>query len=90
MLNQVVSKTLTRPALSWPAAWLLLGSQAAEQTKLRREGFLQNDSVGRPFREELSESISLDFLHDDERLPREHFTVRWCAVTRRIRCAGQS
>ena len=59
------------------AAWLLLGSQAAERTGLRRELFLQNDFVGRPFREEVSESISLDFLDDDERLPRERFSVRW-------------
>ena len=64
-------------ALACTAASLVLGPQAAEQTGLRRELFLTNGFVGRPFRNEMSESISLDFLDDDERLPRRQFSVRW-------------
>ena len=64
-------------ALACTAAWLLLGSQAAERNGLRRELFLVNGFVGQPFRQEVSEGISLDFLHDDERLPRQRFGVRW-------------
>ena len=64
-------------ALVCTVAWLVLGPQAAERTGLRRELFLANDFVGRPFRDETSENISLDFLDDDERLPRRHFSVRW-------------
>ena len=64
-------------ALICTVAWLVLGPQAAERTGLRRELFLANDFVGRPFRDEASENISLDFLDDDERLPRRHFSVRW-------------
>ena len=64
-------------ALACTAAWLVIGPQVAEQTGLRRELFLANDFAGRPFRDEVSENISLDFLDDDERLPRRHFSVRW-------------
>ena len=59
------------------AAWLSLGSQAAERTGLRRELFRANGFAGRPFRQEVSEGISLDFLHDDARLPRRFFSARW-------------
>ena len=64
-------------ALACTAAWLLLGSQAAERNGLRRELFLVNGFVGQPFRQEVSDGISLDFLDDDERLPRQRFGVRW-------------
>ena len=64
-------------ALACTAAWLVLGPQVAERTGLRRELFLASDFAGRPFRDEVSENISLDFLDDDERLPRRHFSVRW-------------
>ena len=63
--------------LTCTAAWLLTGSQAAERTGLRRELFLTNGFVGQPFRQDVSENISLDFLDDDERLPRQRFGVRW-------------
>ena len=58
-------------------AWLLLGSAAAERTGLRRDLFLTNGFVGQPFRQEVGEGISLDFLDDDQRLPRQRFGVRW-------------
>ena len=61
--------------LACTATWLLIGSQAAERTGLRRELFLTNGFVGQAFRHEVSEDISLDFLDDDERLPR--LGVRW-------------
>ena len=64
-------------ALACTAAWLLLGSQAAERNGLRRELFLVNGFVGQPFRQEVSAGITLGFLDDDERLPRERFGVRW-------------
>ena len=51
--------------------------QAAERTGLRQELFLKNGFVGQPVRQDVSGDISLDFLEDDERLPREHFSVRW-------------
>ena len=63
--------------LACTAAWLLIGSQAAERTGLRRELFLTNGFVAPPFRQEVSAGISLDFLDDDERLPRRRFGVRW-------------
>ena len=63
--------------LACTAAWLLTGSQATERTGLRRELFLTNGFAAPPFRQEVSEGISLDFLDDDERLPRRHFAVRW-------------
>ena len=63
-------------ALASTAAWLLLGSQAAERTGLRRELVLANGFAGRPFRQEVSKGISLHFLDDDNRL-RERFSVRW-------------
>ena len=64
-------------ALACTVAWLLLGSQAAERNGLRRELFLVNGFVGQPFRQEVSDGISLDFLDDDDRLPRQRFGVRW-------------
>ena len=64
-------------ALASTVAWLLLGSQAADRTGLQRELFLANGFAGRPFRQEVSEGISLDFLDDDQRLPRQRFGVRW-------------
>ena len=64
-------------ALACTAAWLVLGPQVAERTGLRRELFLANGFAGRPFRDEVSENIALDFLDDDERFPRRHFSVRW-------------
>ena len=64
-------------ALACTAAWLVIGPQVAERTGLRQELFLANDFAGRPFRDEVNENISLDFLDDDERLPRRHFSVRW-------------
>ena len=63
--------------LACTAAWLVIEPQAAERTGLRRELFLANDFAGRPFRDEVSEDISLDFLRNDERLPRERFSTRW-------------
>ena len=59
------------------AAWLFLASQAAERTGLRRQLFLQNQFGGRPYSDEISAGISLDFLEEDERLPRRRFSVRW-------------
>ena len=67
----------TAAALTCTAAWLLLGLQAAERNGLQRELFLVNGFVGRPFRQDVSEDISLDFLQDDDRLPRQRFGVRW-------------
>ena len=64
-------------ALACTAAWLLFEAQASERTGLRRELYLSNGFVGKPFRPEVSAGISLDFLDDDERLPRERFSVRW-------------
>lgn len=64
-------------ALACTTTWLVLGPQAAERTGVRRALFLANGFDGRPFREEVSEGISLDFLDDDERLPRAGFSVRW-------------
>ncbi|MXZ71398.1 MAG: hypothetical protein F4Z04_07825 [Acidobacteria bacterium] len=63
-------------ALACTAAWLIVGPQAAERTGLRRELFLGNGFAGQPFRDEVSENISLDFLAEDERL-RRYFSVRW-------------
>ena len=51
------------------AGWLVIGPQAAERTGLRRELFLANDFAGRPFRDEVSQGDSLDFLDNDERFP---------------------
>ena len=64
-------------ALGITVTWLLLGSQAAQRTGLQRELFLTNGFVGQPFRQEVSAGISIGFLDDDERLPRERFGVRW-------------
>ena len=64
-------------ALACTAAWLFLASQAAERTGLRRQLFLQNQFGGRPYSDEISAGISLDFLEEDERLPRRRFGVRW-------------
>ena len=58
-------------------AWLLFEAQASERTGLRRELYLSNGFVGHQFRPEVSAGISLDFLDDDERLPRERFSFRW-------------
>ncbi|MXY23729.1 MAG: hypothetical protein F4Y45_04300 [Acidobacteria bacterium] len=63
-------------ALACTTAWLVIGPQAAERTGLRRELFLGNGFEGAPFRDEVSENISLDFLAEDERL-RRYFSVRW-------------
>ena len=45
--------------------------------RLRRELYLSNQLCGAPFRQAVSQGISLDFLDDDGRLPRERFSVRW-------------
>ena len=63
--------------LACTAAWLVIGPQAAEQTGLRRELFLVNRFAGPPLRTEVSDGISLDFLDEDERFPRRHFSARW-------------
>ena len=64
-------------ALACTAAWLVIGPQAAERTGLRRELFLVNRFAGPPLRTEVSDGISLDFLDEDERFPRRHFSARW-------------
>ena len=64
-------------ALACTAAWLVIGPQAAERTGLRRELFLVNRFAGAPLRTEVSDGISLDFLDEDERFPRRHFSARW-------------
>ena len=64
-------------ALACAVAWLVLGSQAAERTGLQRELFLVNGFAGAPFRTEVSDGISLDFLDEDERFPRRRFSARW-------------
>ena len=64
-------------ALACTAAWLVIGPEAAERTGLRRELFLVNRFAGPPLRTEVSDGISLDFLDEDERFPRRHFSARW-------------
>ena len=64
-------------ALACTAAWLVLGPQAAERTGLQRELFLANRFAGPPLRSEVSDGISLDFLDEDTRFPRQRFSVRW-------------
>ena len=64
-------------ALACTTAWLVIGPQAAERTGLRRELFLVNRFAGPPLRTEVSDGISLDFLDEDERFPRRHFSARW-------------
>ena len=64
-------------ALACTAAWLVIGPQAAERTGLRRELFLVNRFAAPPLRTEVSDGISLDFLDEDERFPRRHFSARW-------------
>ena len=64
-------------ALVCTAAWLVIGPQAAERTGLRRELYLVNRFAGAPLRTEVSDGISLDFLDEDERFPRRHFSARW-------------
>ena len=64
-------------ALTCTAAWLVLGSLAAERTGLQRELFLVNGFAGVPLRTEVSRGISLDFLDEDTRFPRRRFSARW-------------
>ena len=64
-------------ALACTAAWLVVGPQAAERTGLQRQLFPVNRFAARPFRTEVSDGISLDFLEEDERFPRRHFSARW-------------
>lgn len=64
-------------ALAVTAAWLLLGSRADERTGLQRELFLATGFAGAPFRTEVSDNISLDFVDEDEHFPRRRFSARW-------------
>lgn len=64
-------------ALAGTAAWLAVGSQAEERTGLQRELFLATGFAGEPFRTEVSEDITLDFLDEDEDFPRRRFSARW-------------
>ena len=57
--------------------WLILSQQLAEQTGLRRQVWLANDFQGPPVINDVAREPTLDFLVDDQRLPREFISARW-------------
>ena len=67
------------PLLPWCPLRLGCCSDRRQRSKpgCDANSFCRMTSSGGPLREEVSESMSLDFLHDDMRLPRRFFSARW-------------
>ena len=56
---------------------LTLEVRSAEQAGLRRLVFSGVEFAGKPFLDDISSDVTLDFLEDDPRLPRRFFSARW-------------
>ena len=63
--------------LTSTVTWLLLSAWMADRTGLRRQVWVANDFPGAPVTSDISPRVTLDFLDDDPRLPREFFSARW-------------
>ena len=63
--------------LSCTIIWLFLSAWMADQAGLRRQVWVANDFPGAPVTNDISPRVTLDFLDDDPRLPRQFFSARW-------------